>query len=104
MNANVLHSSDGSGELHFVRKFNSTMIISDNDIPDMEGTELERNLKSDPMTAHIPIVINTGQDSVANHQFLLQFCAIDVLNRPIRAGQFTDILNHVETGEVTITV
>ena len=69
-NANVLHASDGVGALQLAREFNPKIIISDNDMPDIDGEELVRNLKADPMTANIPIIIVTGQDSSANREAL----------------------------------
>jgi len=44
------------------------VIISDNDMPDIDGEELVRSLKSDPMTTNIPIIIVTGQDSDTNRE------------------------------------
>jgi CheY-like chemotaxis protein len=55
----VLHASDGVGALQLAREFNPKVIISDNDMPDIDGEELVRNLKSDPMTTNIPIIIVT---------------------------------------------
>jgi len=60
--ANVLHASDGAGALQLAREFNPKVIISDNDMPDINGEELVRNLKSDPTTANIPII--SSQDRI----------------------------------------
>jgi CheY-like chemotaxis protein len=103
-NANVLHASDGAGALQLARKFNPKVIISDNDMPDINGEELVRNLKSDPMTANIPIIIITGQDSDTNREALKQYGAAAVLTKPITPEQIAEILNNIEAGEVTIAV
>ncbi len=103
-NANVLHASDGAGALQLAREFNPKVIISDNDMPDINGEELVRNLKSDPMTANIPIIIITGQDSDTNREALKQYGAAAVLTKPITPEQIAEILNNIEAGEVTIAV
>ncbi|MGD0037500.1 MAG: PAS domain S-box protein [Bacteroidota bacterium] len=102
--ANVLHASDGAGALQLAREFNPKLIISDNDMPDINGEELVRNLKSDPMTANIPIIIITGQDSDSNRETLKQYGADAVLTKPITPEQLAEILNNIEAGEVTIAV
>lgn len=101
---NVLHASDGAEALQLARKFNPKAIISDFDMPDIDGKELVRNLKSDPMTANIPIIIITGQDSDADRDVLKQYGATAVLTKPITPEQLTEILNNIEAGEVTIAV
>jgi PAS domain S-box-containing protein len=102
--ANVLHASDGAGALQLAREFNPKVIISDNDMPDINGEELVRNLKSDPITSNIPIIIVTGQDSDANREALKQYGAAAVLTKPITPEQLAEILKNIEAGEVTIAV
>jgi CheY-like chemotaxis protein len=102
--ANVLHASDGVGALQLAREFNPKVIISDNDMPDIDGEELVRNLKSDPMTTNIPIIIVTGQDSDTNRETLKQYGAAAILTKPITPEQLADILNSIEAGEVPLTV
>lgn len=101
---NVLHATDGAGALQLAHEFNLKVIISDNDMPDINGEELVRNLKSDPLTANIPIIIITGQDSDANREALKQYGATEVLTKPIAPEQLAEILNNIEAGEVTIAV
>ncbi|MCX6121819.1 MAG: PAS domain S-box protein [Ignavibacteriales bacterium] len=102
--ANILHASDGAEALQLARDFNPKLIISDNDMPDMNGEEMVRTLKSDPMTANIPIIIVTGQDSDANREALKQYGAYAVLTKPITPEQLAEILENIEAGEVTITL
>jgi CheY-like chemotaxis protein len=102
--ANVLHASDGAEALKLAREFNPKLIISDNDMPDIDGEEMVRTLKSDPMTANIPIIIVTGQDSDANREALKQYGAYAVLTKPITPEQLVEILKNIEAGEVAITL
>jgi len=102
--ANVLHAADGTGALQLAREFNPKLIISDNDMPDIDGEELVRSLKSDPMTTNIPIIIVTGQDSDTNREALKQYGATAILTKPITPEQLAEIFNSIESGEVPIAV
>ncbi len=95
----VLHASDGLEALQLACEFHPKMIISDNDMPDLDGQELVRNLKSDPLTSDIPIIIVTGQDSDANREALKQFGAAAVLNKPVTPEQLAEVLKSIETGK-----
>jgi putative two-component system response regulator len=72
-------------------------MIIDNDIPDLDGNEMVRNLKADPVTSDIPIIIVTGYNSDVNRQILMKDGAAVVLNKPVTPEQFADALNYVET-------
>lgn len=56
------------------------MIISYTDIPDVEGKEPVRNLNSDPMTVHFPIIYFNGQDSDAIRILLKHYGVPTLLN------------------------
>jgi CheY-like chemotaxis protein len=101
---NVIHASDGAGALQLAREFNPKVIISDNDMPDIDGEELVRSLKSDPMTANIPIIIVTGQDSDTNREALKKYGAAAILTKPITPEQLAEILNTIEAGTVPLSV
>ncbi len=102
--ANVLHASNGAEALQLAREFNPKVIISDNDMPDVDGKDLVRNLKLDPMTANIPIIIVTGHDSDANREALKQYGAAAILTKPITSEQLLDIIKNIETCEINIAV
>ena len=102
--ANVLHASDGAEAMQLAHTFVPKMIISDNDMPDIDGEEMVRSLKSDPVTAGIPIIIVTGQDSDTNREALKLYGATEVLTKPITPEQIAEILKNIEAGEVPISV
>jgi PAS domain S-box-containing protein len=101
-NAHVLHAADGTEALQIAREFHPHMIISDNDMPDLNGLELVRNLKADPATSEIPIVIVTGQDSDSNREALKQFDVIEVLNKPVTPEQIAKVLRSIDIGQTIV--
>jgi len=74
------------------------VIVSDNDMPGLDGQELVRNLKADPLTCDIPVVIVTGHDSDANRDALKHFGATVVLNKPVTPELLAEVLKNIETG------
>jgi CheY-like chemotaxis protein len=101
-NMNVLHAADGAEALQLARKFHPQMIISDNDMPDLDGLELVCNLKADPATSDIPIVIITGQDSESNHKALRQNGVTAILNKPVTPEQIARVLRSIDISQTTV--
>ncbi len=67
----VLAASDGRKGLELARKHQPTVIVTDLMMPELDGLELTRELRADPVTQHIPIVMLTArgdlEDRVAGH-------------------------------------
>ena len=100
-NANVLHAADGAEAFQLAREFHPQVIISDNDMPDLDGLELVRNLKADPATSNIPIIIITGQDSDSNREALRQYGVTAILNKPVTPEQIAKVLRSIDIGQAT---
>ena len=59
------------------------VVLLDVMMPDMDGFEVCRRLKSDPATAHIPIVMVTALDQVSDRIRGLEAGADDFLTKPV---------------------
>jgi PAS domain S-box-containing protein len=101
-NANILYAADGVEALRIAHESHPQMIISDNDMPDLDGLALVRNLKADPATSDIPIIIVTGQDSDANREALKRCGVNTILNKPITPEQIAKVLRSIELGQTTV--
>lgn len=100
--ANILYASDGREAFQMAHEYHPKVIISDNDMPDSDGGELVRALKSDPMTRDIPIIIVTGHDSDANREALKKQGAAAILSKPVAPERLAETLVKIESGEITI--
>lgn len=101
-NANVLHAADGKEAFHLACECKPQLIISDCDMPDEDGQHLVHNLKANPATSDIPIVIVTGQDSNANREALKKYGVTAILTKPISPEQLAEVLTNIEIRSTTV--
>jgi putative two-component system response regulator len=52
-------------------------------MPDMDGYEVCRRLKANPLTSHIPIIFLTSKNDVESEQIGMDLGAVDYVSRPI---------------------
>jgi len=81
----VIAAPDGVAALEAVRKHRPDLVISDNQMPRMNGLDLCRSLRADPEHAHVPVVIASG--SVCSDDPRLDEAGVtDTLPKPYRPG------------------
>jgi two-component system alkaline phosphatase synthesis response regulator PhoP len=73
---------DGSQAVDFVRKRRPELIILDLMLPEVDGLEICRTLKSDAATKQIPIVMLTAKSEEADVVVGLQMGADDYIPKP----------------------
>jgi len=73
---------DGSQAVDFVKKRKPELIILDLMLPEVDGIEICRTLKSDAATKHIPIVMLTAKGEEADVVVGLQMGADDYIPKP----------------------
>ncbi len=59
------------------------LILLDIMMPDIDGYEVCRRLKSNPLTRHIPVLFVTAKSDVADEQHGLEMGAVDYITKPI---------------------
>ena len=73
---------DGSQAVDFVNKRKPELIILDLMLPEVDGIEICRTLKSDAATKHIPIIMLTAKSEEADVVVGLQMGADDYIPKP----------------------
>jgi diguanylate cyclase (GGDEF)-like protein len=58
------------------------LILLDVMMPDLDGFEVCRRLKSDPATQHIPVIFVTAKDNASDEERGLSIGAIDYISKP----------------------
>lgn len=79
----VMTADSGQAALDSVASDPPDLVILDIVMPEMDGFEVCRRLKSDPNTAHIPVLMMTGVDGPAEREPGLEAGADDFLVKPI---------------------
>lgn len=84
----VLTARDGEAGLALARTHLPDMVISDVMMPVMDGFALTQALKSDPLTAHIPLMLVTANLNEEKHLKGLTLQADDYLTKPFNLEAF----------------
>ena len=79
-----LTAPNGQLALNIAQKTQPDLIITDWDMPAMNGIEMIRAIKEDPNIKEIPIIIVTGiNDEVEDLRLALDVGAVDYIKKPI---------------------
>ncbi|MBN9274052.1 MAG: PleD family two-component system response regulator, partial [Mesorhizobium sp.] len=79
----VLTASNGADALETCENGKVDVVLLDVMMPDMDGFEVCRRIKSDPATSHIPVVMITALDQVSDRIRGLEVGADDFLTKPV---------------------
>jgi two-component system chemotaxis response regulator CheY len=66
------------------------LIIVDINLPGMDGLSVLENLKKDPLSSPIPVLIVTGDPRKTKIQHAIQFGVSDFIGKPIDPAQFCE--------------
>lgn len=78
-------ASNGAAALEHVRKDRPEVILLDWMMPEMDGTEVCRHLKTDPATADIPVIFLTARSQQAEIARGLSLGAVGYIVKPFDA-------------------
>ena len=79
----VLTATNGPEAIEACENVKVDVVLLDAMMPEMDGFEVCRRLKSDPATWHIPVVMITALDQIANRTRGLEAGADDFLIKPV---------------------
>jgi len=82
----LLIAKTGKSALEIVRKAGPDLILLDIMMPEMDGYEVCRKLKADPITRHIPVIFLTAMADAEDEAKGLALGAVDYITKPINPG------------------
>jgi two-component system, chemotaxis family, chemotaxis protein CheY len=86
-NLKVTEADDGVDGLRKLAGNKFDLILTDINMPIMDGLKLVKRVRSDPMHKETPIIIITTEGSVEDRQRALQLGANAYITKPIQAPQ-----------------
>lgn len=81
---NVIISKDGLEALKMTLTHRPQLVITDAQMPRMDGYSLLRAIKANPLTANIPVIMLTGRASSNEEQKALEAGFFDFIPKPIQ--------------------
>ena len=84
----ALEAENGRVGLQMIQQHSPNVIVCDVDMPEMDGIELLRTVKSDPKFSNIPFVMLTGQTDHDIQKSARDLGAEDYLTKPITVNTF----------------
>ena len=93
----VITASSGPQAIEIARAESPDIVLLDVMMPGMDGFEVCKRLKSDPQTAHIPVVMVTALSDVSDRVRGLEAGADDFLTKPIRSDDLSHLLRSLPT-------
>jgi signal transduction histidine kinase/CheY-like chemotaxis protein len=89
----LLSAADGRLGLEYARAHLPAVILMDINLPGISGTEAMKILRSNPETAHIPIIALSANAVPRDIQQALEDGFFNYITKPIVVGQFMDALD-----------
>lgn len=79
----VLIATDGPRALTLAQTKGPNLVLLDLEMPGMNGHEVCRRLKANPITQDIPVIFVTATRDAANELFGLKLGAVDYIHKPL---------------------
>ncbi|MGQ9614583.1 response regulator transcription factor [Chloroflexus sp.] len=78
----VISAGDGPTALRLVRQEHPALMVLDLMLPGMDGLDVTRALRQDPLTAHLPIIMLTARVEETDRLIGLELGADDYITKP----------------------
>ncbi len=88
----VVTAKDGVDALQHLQDILPDVMLVDIEMPRMDGFELTKNVRSDPQTAHIPIIMITSRTAEKHRNYAMELGVNAYLGKPF---QEDELLGHI---------
>jgi CheY-like chemotaxis protein len=90
-----MEATDGHEALACIKEFRPQLVLTDLGMPVMDGLELIQRLRSNPSTAHVPVVAITADPSNQAEVKARAAGAVDFVIKPIDLSTLLDRLRAI---------
>jgi CheY-like chemotaxis protein len=88
----VIIARSGSEVLDMARQKTPDIVLMDMQMPDLDGLQATRHLRSEHALAHIPVIAMTALAMPGDRELCLSAGANDYLSKPINFQQLIDVI------------
>jgi len=96
----VLSASDGVEALNVMKRQTPDLVLSDIEMPNLNGYELLRQMRAEKKLASVPCVFMSGKDDYDHLMTALDLGAADYLPKPFDAYELIDSIHIALTDTV----
>ena len=97
----MLHASNGVEGLDLAKRYKPDLVLTDALMPRMDGRDMAREIKGDPDTSHIKVVVMTGLYTNVKYrnEAFLDYKVDGYVSKPIDVPQLVQVLEqHLNPG------
>lgn len=91
----ALEAENGLVGLQMIRQFAPDLIICDLDMPVMDGLQVLKALRADPIHASIPFIVASGRTDALTMQTLYDLGADAYLTKPVTLATFLTTIGDI---------
>lgn len=77
-------AANGTDGLRLAEEQNYDLVLSDIELPDIDGFEICRRIKRNPKLRPVPIILMSGRLAEGNEALALKLGAVDYVSKPFR--------------------
>ncbi len=92
-NIKLMSAMDGAMGLELARQHRPALVLLDLHLPGMDGEEVLRRLKDDPVTAQIPVVVVSADATRSSVERLVRGGATAFLTKPLQVSRFLSLVD-----------
>jgi two-component system cell cycle response regulator DivK len=91
----VLHAADAVHAMQLATEARPDVILMDIQLPDLDGLSVAKTLKSDPATAHIPIIAMTAYEIVGEQAKTIARLCMAYAQKPVRPRELINLASAI---------
>jgi len=91
--ADFLEAGDGEEALSIIRENQVDLVVTDLNMPNMDGKALLKHIKTSPKLTNVPTIIISSASNKAVEEDLLKQGAFAVLSKPVTPASIAKILS-----------
>lgn len=99
---NILKATNGAAALEIISKEPVDLIVSDVSMPEMDGNELTRKIKTTPEWSHLPIILISAKANEEDRKASMLIGADDYVTKPFRLGDLELRINNIIENRIRI--